>query len=281
MWIYMKQLMCDLQSCFAVEVYAWILLFISVATAEQQIVLVTPVWNDSARLELFGPQLARALVGSGLSVHWIVADDGSSALEKAKVAALVECLKAIYPAIEGMFFAERTRKGGAVYQAWNRCSGADLLAFVDADGAIDAASLIHLLRHACKCDPQAVVVGIRNDIEQVSVPRPWMRALSFRLFRTLVHGLVGMDLEDTQCGAKVVPAVAYRAVAAELVERGFVFDVELLLALQRYGAEIKELPIPWREIPAGKVKPLRDAWGMVAGLLRIRKRLQAGRYRKD
>ena len=43
-----------------------------------QILLVTPVWNDSARLAGFGATLAKALADSSLSIRWLIADDGSS-----------------------------------------------------------------------------------------------------------------------------------------------------------------------------------------------------------
>lgn len=253
----------------------------AVSATEQHIVLVTPVWNDSARLEVFGPRLARALLDSDLSVRWIVADDGSSAAEKARVTSLVEGFTQIYPAVEAMLFSERCRKGGAVYRAWDACPQADLLAFVDADGAVSAASVVRLLRHACDLGVNAGVVGVRHDAVDTPVRRPWMRALSFRLFASLVHGLVGIDFEDTQCGAKVIPAAAYRAVSTRLIERGFVFDVELLVALEAQGSRIEQLRIPWREMPGGKVNPLRDAWGMIAGILRIRKRVKAGAYRRQ
>jgi dolichyl-phosphate beta-glucosyltransferase len=249
-----------------------------VPTSEQQIVLVTPVWNDSRRLELFGPKLAQALSSSGLSVRWIVADDGSSELEQGKITALVECMRVVYPDVEVMLCAERSRKGGAIYQAWDACPEADLLAFVDADGAIDAASVLRMIRHACESGSDVGVIGIRHDAVDTPVQRPWMRALSFRVFTALVRGLVGIHFEDTQCGAKVIPAAAYRAVSSQLMERGFVFDVELLLALEKHGSRIEQLRIPWREMPGGKVHPLRDAWGMIAGLLRIRKRMKAGGY---
>lgn len=172
--------------------------------SEQKIVLVTPVWNDSARLEIFGPKLARALADSGLSVRWIVADDGSSAQEQGKVAALVECLTAVYPAVEAMLFSGRSRKGGAIYRAWDACPQADWLAFVDADGAIDAASTVRLLQRAGEGGANVAVAGIRHDAADTPVRRPWGRRLAFRIFTALVRCWGGIDFEDTQCGAKVV-----------------------------------------------------------------------------
>lgn len=230
------------------------------------------------RLARFGPDLAQALASSGLAVRWIVSDDGSSATEKAALGILVDRLCGFYPHIELLLNDERVCKGGAVYRAWDTCMEADLLAFVDADGAIDAASVLHLLSYACAQDPMSGVIGVRHHTMETPVQRPWLRALSFRLFTTLVRCLISIDFGDTQCGLKVVPAAAYRTAAGNLLESGFVFDVELLLALQRQGCRITELRIPWREIPGGKVHPLRDAWGMISGLLRIRQRVKAGVY---
>lgn len=248
------------------------------SSSELSIVLVTPVWNDSARLKVFGPLLAEELARSGLQVRWIIADDGSSVEEKHALQDLVVHFSTVYTPVELMSFDERTRKGGAIYRAWDTCPDAGLLAFVDGDGAIDAASTVRLLRRACELGADAGVVGIRHNTSETPVRRPWLRALSFRLFASLVRVLIGIHFEDTQCGAKVISAGAYRALSQQLIERGFVFDVELLLALERYGSRLEELRIAWDEIPGGKVNPLRDAWGMVAGLLRIRGRLKAGAY---
>ena len=43
--------------------------------------LVTPVWNDSVRLEHFGVKLAKELALSGLNITWVIADDGSDTEE--------------------------------------------------------------------------------------------------------------------------------------------------------------------------------------------------------
>ncbi len=243
-----------------------------------EIVLVTPVWNDSARLEVFGFQLAKALLDSDLPVRWIVADDGSDDREQLLVDALVERLAETYSSVESMCFEKRSRKGGAIYAAWEACPSANWLAFVDADGAIDADTTVRLLQRTQSLETNTAVIGVRRNSDTAPVHRMWMRSISFQLFRGLVRHLTGIRFQDTQCGAKLVCGDSYRAVFANLKERGFVFDVELLLALRENGTCIEEMSIPWSEQPEGKVNPLRDAWGMIAALLRIRRRMKAKDY---
>ncbi|MGC6424125.1 MAG: glycosyltransferase [Lentimonas sp.] len=229
------------------------------------------------RLAKFGPDLARALAASELPVRWLVADDGSSAAEKEQLQTLVKQFSAVFDSIELYECAQRFRKGGAIYQAWDRNSDVSAVAFVDADGAITAATVVEFL--AAQMETQdAALVGVRKDTVDTPVNRPAGRALSFTLFTSLVRLLTGTHFKDTQCGLKVIPAAMYRKVSGRLKETGFVFDVELLVALKSNGVKILERPISWSEMPDGKVHPLKDAWGMLIGLLRVRKRLKAGQY---
>ena len=108
--------------------------------------------------------------------------------------------------------------------------------------------------------------------------RQVIRSLAQRGFSFLVRTLVGLKYPDTQCGAKVVPGSAYREVRKHLKEYGYVFDVELLMALGRNKVQLKQRAIPWVEVPGGKVDLFTDGFRMVMGLLRIRRRLKAGLY---
>jgi dolichyl-phosphate beta-glucosyltransferase len=243
-----------------------------VQQSQEEIILVTPVWNDSERLSQFGPQLARALAQSERSVRWVVSDDGSCSAEKEKLGSLIETFAQDFPNVEGHFLESRSRKGGAIYSAWARFPNAQWLAFVDADGAIDAKSLVRLLDEAIAVGSDHVTIAIRRNSPSTPVYRKAGRGLSFIVFRAFVKLLLGLNCADSQCGAKVIPAGAYFKIADQLQERGFVFDVELLLALKAGGLGIHELAVPWTEMPGGKVKPLRDAWSMLRGLLRIRAR---------
>ena len=91
----------------------------------QSIVLVTPVWNDSDRLAVFGPALARALAEAELPIRWIIADDGSDEDEANRYHALREDLARIYSDVDVLCCGSRSRKGGAVYDAWNHANRAD------------------------------------------------------------------------------------------------------------------------------------------------------------
>lgn len=245
------------------------------------IILVTPVWNDSRRLEQFGFSLAEALQQSELPVRWIVSDDGSSVEEKKSLKALVSWLAEIYPNVELILSDVRSRKGGAVYRAWDRCKEAQVLAFVDADGAISAESMVDLLRVSGAESSEAAVIGIRSNSSGLPIRRSFGRKISFKLFRMFVGLLLGVRFQDTQCGAKIIPAKAYREIRGRLLEHGFIFDVELLVALKELSIDVLEQPIPWQEVDGGKVSPLRDSWAMLSALMRVRKRLKSGHYAKS
>lgn len=237
---------------------------------------MTPVWNDATRLERFGASLATALRDSGLDVCWVIADDGSSASEKARLETLRSKFAEVYPNVELVTYEVRSRKGGAIFSTWTQYPDARYLAFVDADGAVSAEAMVDLLDSAAmSADTLKSYIAIRDLSGDTGVERSVLRKCSFYGFSFFVRSLTGLEVRDSQCGAKVISGAAFRMVEKELFERGYIFDVELLLALKRHGCPIEERPIPWQEMPGSKVSLIRDVWAMLLGLMRIRRRLSA------
>lgn len=244
--------------------------------AEPKYVLVTPVWNDSNRLKIFGGQLAEALCDAGMDIQWVIADDGSTTQEKELLKQLSNTFSKIYPNVELMHNAERSRKGGAIRAGWDAFSSADYYCFVDGDGAINADVMLGLMRNAGEGSSGTSVVGIRQKGSMGNeVKRTWLRNVLFRAFSMLMRGLLKEPWRDTQCGAKVIHGDAYRSIRDSLVETGFVFDAELLSHLSHSGKKVKEVPIPWREVPGSKLSLLTDSWRILLGLVRIRSRLRS------
>ena len=254
--------------------YLWLFLLHDMPATLPKFLLVTPVWNDSVRLEHFGVELAKALAVSGLNITWVIADDGSDIEEVQQLERLKEKFSQIYSDVLLHLHPERSFKGGAIYQSWQQFPDADYYAFVDADGAVSADELMRLLNCACSSkNLDMSFVAVRQFSGPLAVDRSLLRKATFHLFRTLVRGIVGLKWMDTQCGAKVISGRSYRAVSERLVEDGVVFDVELLATLQHGAWPITELPIMWQEIPGSKLRLWRDLWFMTGGLMRIRRRL--------
>ena len=242
-----------------------------------KILLVTPVWNDSTRLAIYGLELARVLADAGLAVRWVIADDGSESAEYGRLAALRERFAAIYPQVEVHLAAAHYGKGSVVREAWALGPDAAWLAFVDADGSVTAEDMLDLIRQAIAANSS--VLGIRKRTATTHiVESPW-RGLAHRGFLFTVQLLLGLDCDDPQCGGKVLRGDQFRRVAPRLRENGLAFDSELLNALADDGAKWLEIPVSWEEKEGGKVKPLRDAWAMLAALVRIKFRME--RERRD
>ena len=240
-----------------------------------QIALVTPVWKDSTRLALFGDSLALALADQKLPVRWIIADDGSGPEEIQRLRALREKFVKIYPHVEVHGAYAHRGKGSVVREAWALAPEADWLAFVDADGSAPPEDMLGLIATAMAEDRS--VLGLRKRTSTTQIVETAWRGLAHRAFPLAVKLLLGLPCEDPQCGAKVLKGSDYRKIAPKLVENGLAFDSELLAHLVRSGGRWREVPINWVEKSGGKVRPLRHAWGMLAALWRVRRRIASMR----
>ena len=241
-----------------------------------KILLVTPVWKDATRLAVFGAELAETLANSDHDVDWLIADDGSGSEQKEKLKALQAKLEVVFPRVSLHFAKEHRGKGSVVREAWDLDSEADWLVFVDADGSLSPDELIRMFDTAK--EGGKTVMAIRKRTKTTEVNLSFSRAIAHRLFILAVRVLVGVKCEDPQCGAKMLRGSDYRPVAPSLKEDGLAFDAEMLTALAVHGVKWKELPVTWIEKDGGKVKPMRDAWGMLAALWRIRNRQRSGEF---
>ena len=98
-----------------------------------------------------------------------------------------------------------------------------------------------------------------------------------KAFNWFVRALTGIPFKDTQCGFKLLRGDDARAIAGEMHEDGFSFDVELILLASRRGLAVRELPVRWRNDAGSRVNAVRDSSAMLFALMRILRR--TGRYR--
>jgi hypothetical protein len=89
-----------------------------------------------------------------------------------------------------------------------------------------------------------------------------------RAFNVLVRLATALPWRDTQCGFKGFRnPVAKRLFSLSHID-GYAFDVELLALAARLDYRVVEVPVHWRGVEGGHVRPFVDSVHMLAGLAR-------------
>jgi dolichyl-phosphate beta-glucosyltransferase len=235
--------------------------------------VVIPAFDEAERI---GPTLAAVrayLQAKALPAEIIVVDDGSRDGTSERAAAAL----AGFPAHRIIALPHNQGKGAAVKAGVLEASG-DLVLFSDADLSTPIAELD-------KFNPLIeagadVVIGSRAvPGADVQVRQRALRENMGKTFNRIVKLLVLKGVPDTQCGFKLFRREAARAVFSEARIRGFGFDVEVLVLCARDGFRVRQVPVVWRNSPPSRVRLLGSSLGMIADLVRIRRRL--GRARLD
>jgi hypothetical protein len=200
------------------------------------------------------------------TTEFVVVDDGSTDATSARARELL----GRYPHVQSVRF-DRNRGKGAAVRAGVAVANAPLIAFADADMAIDPAQtplFVGALGHV------DVAIGSRAA-RGASVDRPSIsRSVMNRVFNRFVNVLTSVSLDDTQCGFK-----AFRAPAAKLlfhcsVTERMAFDVEILSLARRLGLSIEQVPVQWLRVGGSRVRSWSDSRSMVRDVLRTRRTLR-------
>lgn len=232
--------------------------------------LIIPAFNEQSRL----PATLRALRAYAVSTAGmpsppleVLVVDNASTDDTARVALAMST-----PAMPvRVLRCEEPGKGAAV-RAGIAATTAEVVGFMDADGATDLSALADAA--VLLADGADVVIGSRGLEESETEARhTWLRHAGAAAYRRAAARLVP-GIVDTQCGFKIFRGDLAREVFASLGTPGFAFDVELLARCRRHGARIDELPVIWADMPGSTFSPVRHGLRSFADLVGIGWRLR-------
>jgi glycosyltransferase involved in cell wall biosynthesis len=223
--------------------------------------VIIPAHNEERRIEATLIDLRRALPGAELIVVVNNSTDGT--------AAIVQTITSTDPDTRMLDIPARVGKGGAVRIGFGLATK-PYVAFVDADGATSGAEIGRLLSYLEKCD--CVVASRWLSGARIEAPQSALRRILGRGFNACVRLLFGMNISDTQCGAKLFHRSVLVHILDEIETADFAFDVDLLFAVHRRKLSIREEPTVWRERAGSRVDIRAAVPRMFLSLVRLRLR---------
>ncbi len=234
---------------------------------DPSLLLLIPAYNEEARIE---PVLREYAEYFRLNYHGkfnlVVVLNGC----RDNTLGVVQKVAGDFPSISALEFKEPIGKGGALIEGLKLAPMADVIGYVDADGASPPRALHELLRHLDRAD---CVIGSRWLPGAVlHQAQPWLRRFTSRSFHLIVEAFFWMGIKDTQCPCKVMRRECVERIHQYLRIADLSFDVNLLVALKRAGFKVLELPTEWTDKAGSKVSAslFRSSLTMFLSVFRVR-----------
>ena len=176
-----------------------------------------------------------------------------------------------FPEISAENHPDPIGKGGALIEGLRLAPHADLIGYVDADGATPPAAL-HELAKLCGTGVDCAIGSRWLPGAVLHQSQPWLRRFTSRCFHAIVESLFWMHIQDTQCPAKVMRRAAAEKIHPALRIADLAFDVNLLYVLKRDGFTVREVPTEWTDKIGSKVSATlwRTSLVMFLSVLRLR-----------
>ena len=158
-------------------------------------------------------------------------------------------------------------KGAALQTGFDEASrrGIERVLTLDADGQHDPAFAARLLR---ALDGSDIVIGSRDGNRS---GMPWLRRATNSVMTSIVSGLAGKRIEDSQSGYRGIRTEVLAAVRPR--SSRFDYESEFLIEAGRKGFTMGATPVPTLyNAPGSHIHPVRDTVRFIRLVLRYWKR---------
>ena len=224
--------------------------------------IVIPVYNEERALAASIHRLHRFLE-SRLPFSWqiTIADNASTDITPEIARALAAELDRVC-----VLRLDDKGRGRALRAAWS-ASRARVVAYMDVDLSTDLHALLPLLAPLVSGHSE-VAIGSRLAPGS-RVARGPKREFISRSYNRLLHLALRARFTDAQCGFKAVRADVLPELLEAVRDESWFFDTELLVAAQRRGMRIHEVPVDWVDDPDSRVDIVSTALADLRGVARL------------
>ncbi len=216
--------------------------------------VIMPAYNAANALRQVVDNVSKVLNEHGIKYEIIIVNDGSIDGTYTKALDIQEHSKNII--VVG--YSPNRGKGYALKYGFDFSHG-DLVMFFDADLDISPDKIPIFLHYMEKNNANVVVGSKWHPLSRVNWPKH--RRILSKGYNILIKLLFDLNIRETQVGMKLFERKSLKIVIPSIEADKYVFDVELLVSLQKIGCKIVEAPITIGHHFSSKVKS-KDMWNI-------------------
>lgn len=226
--------------------------------------VIVPAYNEEQRLPATLVRMREYLDGRDEEYEVLVVDDGSTDA----TVAIARTAAEDWPQLRVLALDRNTGKGAAVRLGMLTARGEHRV-FSDADLSTPIEEMERLrARLEGRCTVAIASRALPDS--KIAVHQPGRREVMGRTYNRMLQVAALRGLHDTQCGFKAFTAESAVACFEPLRTLRFGFDAEVLLRARRLGWVVAEVPVHWEHKEDSRVSALRDSFGTLWDLLRLR-----------
>jgi dolichyl-phosphate beta-glucosyltransferase len=216
----------------------------------QKIALIIPCYNEEARLS----KQAILELHTTTTADIYLCNDGSTDGTAALIDELANSLERCF----SMQYQQNTGKANTLYKSAGALLAKNTyshIGYFDADFSTPVTEINRMLDYLATV-PGKFLIGSRVKLLNYDIKRKTHRHIIGRIIITLVNQRLKLGIYDTQCGAKLFPAVLAQEAFSQPFKTSWLFDIEIFIRLKKKGllALGEEFPLRhWRDVDGSKL----------------------------
>ena len=225
------------------------------------VTVLIPAYNEESRIGSVLNELTDYIKGASVDWNIIVSIDGSDGTED-----VVKRLSKDYPFILYDKSNSRSGKGLAIKRVVEK-SDKEYILIMDADSSI---CFPDILSSFSDIDGYDMIIFNRYSNNMNNIP--FVRRTASRAFNIIVKAALGIQVEDTQSGYKLMKTNLAKEAFRKISVTDATYDVALLYYTKQLGRSFKEVGVKYNHDQSSKFNVILLSIGMGISLLAFRVR---------
>ena len=222
--------------------------------------MIIPLYNEELRLDYCFNVIKKFSRKKGkLSLEIVFVNDGSTDTSKKKILNFINKNKKKFfrTKIKLISYKKNMGKGYAVKKGL-LFSSCEWIITCDVDMSVLPDQFLIWVKKKLIKNKKHAYFGTREDKKSV-VEALLIRRIIGLILHIIILFLFNIKISDTQCGFKVFHSNYIKKIFKKIRMKGYVYDIEVALALKKNGIQIVELPLTWVHKKGSKVDIISDS----------------------